>query len=443
MSIDFPSKEDEIKHINTQLYQCEVQIQQIMSHRPSLLRRLNDLQSSDNIFPNEIMSAIFVQACLPNGQDDKLVSSPFVLGAVCSRWRQIMWNEPSLWTSVGPIPPNRPVRSSDVVRLRLHFQNAGTRPISLNLRLDCLPPRQRNTRDLLRTVFGENSARIRNLTFSPTNLDKTWSMVIGAISRSHFPNLSTFSLVGRRARYSPIHPRLLPTLFDTATQIRTLSFRGYTLPNREEPFWARVTVLQLTKLPIDQCIRLLPWCLSLVEYYCSQSTGSGATIMCAPETLHNLEVFDVDWCLPHRWRYGLFTRLRFPNLKCFRWYTYDSPIQDIRSNLWGPFFGTMSSLVELTYGPSQYNQFDLQDILPFIGSSIRIVHLPYPPDDWSLISTALTCLGGPPGTLKTLELRLPCKYIILRPQLQYQASELCRMGLDLKLSQAHRCCSHL
>lgn len=439
--VSFQSKEDEIKHINDQLYQYEVQIQRIITCRTSLLHKLNNLQSSDNIFPNEIMSAIFEQACLPDTQDDKPASRLLVLGAVCSRWRQIIWNEPSFWTSVGPIPPHRPIRPYDVVQLQLHLQNAKTQPISLDLRLDCLPPKHPNTRDLLRVVFVENSARIRSLTFSPTNSGKIRSMIFDAINHSHLPNLSTISFAARKTpSFSSLH-KILPSLFNTAAHIQTLSFNGYALPDSNGSFWGHITVLQLTNIPLDQCMRALRWCSNLVEYHSSQPklAEAGVRLVAGPPAiLVNLEVFDVHGYLSHRWRSYLFTYFRFPNLKYFGWDSRQSLAEGIPSDLLRLFFGAMKSLTKLRYSGSLYGQFGLQDILQHMGSSIQIIHIPYPPCDWSLILTALVLLKGSPGTLKTLELRLPHNYMMFDPEPQRQASEVLReVGLDLKMTAVY------
>jgi hypothetical protein len=89
--------------VRYQLSQLDQQIQQILADRLTLLHQLNDLQSSDRSVPNELLSAIFIKAC----QDPFSEISPLVLGAVCSRWRRIAWDTPSLWSAVGPIPHHR------------------------------------------------------------------------------------------------------------------------------------------------------------------------------------------------------------------------------------------------------------------------------------------------------------------------------------------------
>lgn len=32
--------------------------------------------------------------------DPQVQSTPFILGAVCSHWRQIVWSPPRLWTNI-------------------------------------------------------------------------------------------------------------------------------------------------------------------------------------------------------------------------------------------------------------------------------------------------------------------------------------------------------
>lgn len=95
--------------------------------------------------PPEIMSEIFMIICggnvvLPPQEDH---GYPWILGHVCSRWRQILWNSPSIWSKITvgsvwrrPSDPHDPMSSTTSVltreTLKYIFRRI-TSPISLNV----------------------------------------------------------------------------------------------------------------------------------------------------------------------------------------------------------------------------------------------------------------------------------------------------------------------
>ncbi|KAF9446247.1 hypothetical protein P691DRAFT_674016, partial [Macrolepiota fuliginosa MF-IS2] len=67
----------------------ETRLRELAVERSSLLCQLNDFRAATRVVPPEILSEIFV-----------IAATPLRLGAVCSRWREVAWDTPELWTTI-------------------------------------------------------------------------------------------------------------------------------------------------------------------------------------------------------------------------------------------------------------------------------------------------------------------------------------------------------
>ena len=185
------SADEEAIQISSRLHDFDEDIRQILAQRIPLLRRLNYIR---RVFPDEILCAIF-ECASRTDKNDNLLLSPLILGAVCFRWRQIVWNSPSLWRIIGTIPTRRLLHPSDVELLRLHLQNASTHSVSLKLHFGSLP--SGGTTEELIQVFCDHSARLRWLIVSGTNSLDLWVKLTVAVRDCSFDNMESLSFTGR------------------------------------------------------------------------------------------------------------------------------------------------------------------------------------------------------------------------------------------------------
>ncbi|TFK30381.1 hypothetical protein FA15DRAFT_662339 [Coprinopsis marcescibilis] len=90
--------------LDDEIARVEQTLSRLRSLQPVLRRDINRLHSPMlNRLPTELVSEIFIH-CIPEQSDLIAASqsegvSPLFLGTVCSAWRQIAWNTPTLWTS--------------------------------------------------------------------------------------------------------------------------------------------------------------------------------------------------------------------------------------------------------------------------------------------------------------------------------------------------------
>lgn len=404
--------------------------------------RLTDTHASIGLIPNEILSNIFEHACLSGALEDEKLSSPVVLSAVCSRWRQIIWDTPILWTSIGPIPPNRPVRRSDVEHLELCLRNSRAHSVSLRLRLDGLPPKRKETKDLLRIAFGDdaNASKIRSLSLSPTNSPATWDSIVTALSRSYLPELDSVFFAGRKApRMLELRLTMPTSLFLYAPNIRAVSFIGYCL--HHQPFFDRIMFLSLRRIPIDDCLRLLVECPALKEYSCfqakpaSDSGPSGQGI----STKHHLETFEFDSDLPASWGAHLFARFRLPNVRSLSWGTLTPLVREWQDMTWGPFFSSMRSVSSFEYR-RYHSEGELIRILWCLGPSVREIKLRSSPGSWESVITALILSerrvpGTYPRALRPVRFCLPVSHPIFNRNVEHIKESLRGLGFDAQFER--------
>ncbi|KXN86734.1 hypothetical protein AN958_09725 [Leucoagaricus sp. SymC.cos] len=106
------------------------------SQRAALLRRLNVIQSPIGKLPSEILSHIFQLLCsYPDGSDPRsglpTLFSPVELGMVSSRWKDVAWTTPNLWTCL--TPSDQPTgRRCNPSRVQLYLENSRELPLQLS-----------------------------------------------------------------------------------------------------------------------------------------------------------------------------------------------------------------------------------------------------------------------------------------------------------------------
>lgn len=314
---------DEITFLTATVNRLDCEIQSLNDYRASLLRRLNQIKPSTRILPPETLALIFHHASqhipltadfFPNKKPSR--TSPLLIGSVCSHWRQIAWSTPMLWTYIDPVPIRRNAQHTDAALLRLYFKNARALPVSLQIKLDRLSSSpSAASEEILRAVFLENSRNIGVLMCtSKSSLRQRWAMLAPKLAHSQFPNLERLEINLRGAPLS----RYDTPMFTHAPKLTRALFSGYQLPH--ETFWEQITVLELSALPVSQCLETLVRCPNLIDFRCTSPRPSHKSVDSAmhgrntPVTFSHLEKFEWIGALAE-WDIFLYTYVRLPNLR--------------------------------------------------------------------------------------------------------------------------------
>lgn len=88
--------------LEKEIKELEIKIKKIYIRRRAIRTVMNETHDPlIHKFPPEIASHIFIQYS-PSSEcfDRPYRTSPLYLGAVCRRWRQLVWATPELWTSL-------------------------------------------------------------------------------------------------------------------------------------------------------------------------------------------------------------------------------------------------------------------------------------------------------------------------------------------------------
>ena len=75
-------------------------IRMLQSKRYELFEDFNNTSRIMALLSPEILSDIFIAACMPSDVDFSSVPTQFVIGRVCKSWRRIAWSTPRLWSIV-------------------------------------------------------------------------------------------------------------------------------------------------------------------------------------------------------------------------------------------------------------------------------------------------------------------------------------------------------
>jgi hypothetical protein len=301
---------EEILFVTATVARLDGEIDALNARRAALLRRLNQLRPPARVLPPETLALVFHYAA----QHAPARASPLLLGAVCSLWRDVASSTPLLWTDIDPVPIRRNAQHSDAALLRLYFRNARALPVALHLKLDRLSSSpSAASEDILRAVFLENSRSIGALVCSSkSSLRQRWAMLAPALAQAHFPNLRRLEINLRGAPLS----RFERPMFPHAPRLSRVLFSGYHLPH--ETFWEQITVLELSSLPVSQCLESLVRCPNLVHFRCTSPRPShkpldSAIDGLAPVTFPHLTKFEWMGSLAE-WDVFLYSYVRLPNL---------------------------------------------------------------------------------------------------------------------------------
>ncbi|KAF5361853.1 hypothetical protein D9756_002056 [Leucocoprinus leucothites] len=333
------SPEDEVAYILTETRRIEDQIQQLHESKASLLRRMNAVQSSTRALPPETLSYIFqhtspapdfFRGARGSIQSDEVkFAFHLVLGSVSSHWRQVVHSTPILWSSIriSDIPSPRRAEKWSAF-LQACFQKSGGLPLDMAFdrfgRIlqpsDCFfSPKTDN-------ILLENCHRIRSLRFDYYVCEK-WLTLIPKLTG--LVDLSIGSVKDIHTLSFPSSPHL--------TRLRLEGF----IPDLDTGNLSnRLTVLELTDLPIDICMKALVECPALTEFRCSEpSEPEGdyeVSVISGAITLPSLEY--LQWTFTFEdiymsWNLDLLVYIHTPALNTLRWVQSTEDSQSLPSHI--------------------------------------------------------------------------------------------------------------
>lgn len=285
------------------------------------LLQLNPLHSPFSTLLPEILALVFQYACLildlnqSHGLPGLLPVSPppkgkraqFILSAVSSHWRQVVFSTPRIWTSVDlTLSPSTVIRVSAV--LRTFFTCSGQLPIAIALHF---APSWGRSRDFLidapcDVVIRQNTHRVGKLHLS--YLSDIWMELIPYLSNLTKLSIRTFD-----------EPRLLPIRTQSSHLTRELDGP---LPQLS---CSKLTVLHISGVDVEICLEILLRCPNLIEYRVREpEEGAGAKTWPQKRfVLPWLEVF--EWCFDTDEDADLtmLQHIRMPVLRKLIWVEYN------------------------------------------------------------------------------------------------------------------------
>lgn len=214
----------------------------------------DEAKSLTGSLPSEVLAYIFhhaIQLGPPRTRPQ------FIIGAVCSHWRTVLWNTPCLWEEFEQECWDS--RRDTHALLQTYFDHSGTLPISVHVGFQCYFDEgcaQRQTMiwykeaDILKptrtTMFlTSNAERIHRLRLD--RLPPSWLL----LARQHCTRLRTIEIVWRGVFGFGAVGQELKNIWDRMKA---------QLP------WTTLTSLSIGEVPLDVCCGLLAGCPNLVDF---------------------------------------------------------------------------------------------------------------------------------------------------------------------------------
>ncbi|KAJ3562960.1 hypothetical protein NP233_g9248 [Leucocoprinus birnbaumii] len=187
------------------------------------------------------------------------VKQKLTIGAVCSRWRNILWSSPPFWSTFTDYF-GRYDRKVDRLRLlELHIVNSRDCPMMFSIS-DASGPGTPVHDALFQRIFSDCQARIQRLRL--TGLTPTWEAIVDHSRSSTFPQLEYLSLsCGMFDESTDVSPWFskLPSLCELTLYIPRFD------PNVIHSL-DKITSLSLSGIHCDYAFYFLSLCQNLVEF---------------------------------------------------------------------------------------------------------------------------------------------------------------------------------
>lgn len=254
----------DIERIQADIDQLEKVALHIKVIQAKLRRKVNEIQSAPGKLPDEILSTIFSYACptpsvLSPEQDSHF---QLVLGAVSSRWRQIIWSTPKFWkVAVMDEWWNPDSFDHTIALLSLYVRNVGSCPLDLDFEIPSKSLLGESLADLTPfkdLVFRNAATKLRAL--NPRLIPAKWLSLLSG----NCPNLQKLRVGKLYWPEQVIETPELPSGVAEViiTDVPNLHHLVYDRDfDRRVVFpWHQITILDIHRLSLSQVLHLLHLC---------------------------------------------------------------------------------------------------------------------------------------------------------------------------------------
>lgn len=319
------SDDAESQSLYQEIARLDEAILHLYEERASRCRRFNETQSFEARLPSSILITIFCYVCPPSSYNSShqrvrrpngakpLVLPVFALGAVSSRWRQIVLSLPQFWVKLDWNRKYYLSPDDTSALLRTYFTRASPLKLDLKLTVDEKweientvlydDPNQVNSHldALRRTVFHENGEKIGKLSL---DAPMQWLHLLS----STFIHLSDLSL-----RSGRIDERIDLSSLPCLTTVAFVNIKVTPiLP------WKRITSIHLRSAHTNVAFELLRRCHYLTSFqsHHPNPTRNSSISQLIKETITLPYLKWLDWCcIGSLWDDALFRFMSFPGLK--------------------------------------------------------------------------------------------------------------------------------
>jgi hypothetical protein len=264
-------------------------IHRLHAFKSQRCRQLNTVRSLTAILPNEILLSIFQFFC---SLFESQSFPQFILGGVCTHWRNLLNTEPLFWKTI-----NLSIRNWSVSRaaslLEVFKERNGASFELMQLEFEKLRHQTRASQQLLLSLGGVSTISKIVLDYTPVDF------------------------LQMKDTFSDVHDVSLHGLLGGPSELRPIML-GLSPP------WSTLTVLTLYYIPINYCCDLLLGCSNLIRFSVDRPLGptygiTGPNARQAQETYFP-HVQQLTWYHDHSaWDNNLLSFYRFPALQRFHW----------------------------------------------------------------------------------------------------------------------------
>ncbi|KAF8175788.1 hypothetical protein BJ912DRAFT_1134087 [Pholiota molesta] len=205
--------------------------------------------------PPEIMGEIFARAChatTHNFHSDTrrhLRTTPFILGHVCTDWREIVWSTPHIWSHLALVLSTT-LYETQMVLLRDWLGRSGVCPLHISLLFGDEHDWSDRIPNELIEMLVETSHRWRSIYFV---LPEAWYSGLAKIE-SKLPLLVEASTQPLWSDCGlPSASRKHFTLLQSAPALKDMRLNGYYLAGVQIP-WAQLTSIKMQQVYLDECL---------------------------------------------------------------------------------------------------------------------------------------------------------------------------------------------
>lgn len=316
--------------------------------------------------PPEIMGEIFARAChatTHNFHSDKrrhLRTTPFILGHVCTDWREIVRSTPHIWSHIALVLSTT-LYETQMVLLRDWIGRSGVCPLHISLLFGNEHDWSDRIPNKLIQMLVETSHRWRSIYFVLpeawySGLDEIQSKLPLLVKASTQPLWSDCGLPSAHRKHF--------TLLQSAPALKDMHLNGYYLTGVQIP-WPQLTSITMQHVYLDECLYglLRTTNATFCRIYTILANDVGRIVQDFPARLQlpitELIIYSATWADNER----LLSNLSLPSLKTLELSALKGPpeVNDLPSLLLN--LGCQLQTLKLTEFDCYEEEFNLIDAL--------------------------------------------------------------------------------